>query len=71
MSEFLTAEQMCQLLHISRSTLTLWVASGRTPRPLRPSMRHSLFDKADVQSWIAAGMPPRQDWERRKQAAPT
>lgn len=65
MNDLLTPTQMCQLLHISRATLTLWVNSGRTPAPLRPTMRHTLFRRSEVEAWIRAGMPPRQEWERR------
>lgn len=64
MTDLLTPTQMCALLHISRATLSLWVSSGRTPAPLRPTARHTLFRRSEVEAWIAAGMPPRQEWER-------
>lgn len=65
--DFVTGRELAQTLRISRQRLSLWVASGRVPRPCKPSSQMCLWHREEITAWIAAGMPPRQEWEQRAQ----
>jgi predicted DNA-binding transcriptional regulator AlpA len=49
---------------ISRSQWFKLYASGRTPLPVRLGTRRPVYLIADLESWLKAGAPPRDQWER-------
>ena len=58
-----TAAEVAKLLQISQRHL--WLnASGRVPRPLRLG-KSTLWNLAELRSWMDAGSPDRATWEGR------
>jgi predicted DNA-binding transcriptional regulator AlpA len=51
---------------ISRSQWYKLKASGRTPLPVRLGTRRPVYLITELQSWLAAGAPDRQTWERMR-----
>jgi excisionase family DNA binding protein len=48
-SQFLTVEDVCQLIGVGRPTIDRMVKSGALPPPLRLSRNTKLFRRADVE----------------------
>lgn len=63
----ISADQLAELLGISKRHLWSLNTRGKLPRPIRlgRSVRWSL---PDVREWLASGAPDRDAWERRKGA---
>lgn len=59
----LSAEEVADVLGISRSHVFRLASSGRLPRSLRLG-RAVRWDLATLEAWLAAGAPPRERWER-------
>jgi predicted DNA-binding transcriptional regulator AlpA len=51
---------------ISRAQWYKLYASGRTPLAIRLGTRRPVFLLAELESWLQAGAPDRQTWERSK-----
>ena len=60
-----TAAGMCGR---SERTWRTWDSAGLIPQPVRIG-RNTLWRQAELQAWIAAGCPRREDWELRHQHA--
>lgn len=58
----LTAEEIAELLGISRAHLWRLNSSGRLPRPIRFG-RAVRWHRSTIEEWLAAGAPPRDRWE--------
>lgn len=58
----LSAEEVADVLGISRSHVFRLASSGRLPRSLRLG-RAVRWDRATLEAWLAAGAPPRDRWE--------
>ena len=58
----ITARQAAMLCGRGLRTWRTWNAAGRIPRPVRIG-RAALWRTAELQAWIAAGCPPRAEWE--------
>ena len=57
------AVEFSQLLGIGRSTFFALVSCGRIgPEPIRLGKRR-LYQRAEVEAWVAAKCPPRRLWE--------
>lgn len=54
---------------ISRAQWYKLFNSGRTPLPVRLGTRRPVYLLAELESWLAAGAPPRDQWERAKREA--
>ena len=52
--EFLTDQQLCQMLHIDGRTSLRWRRDGGGPPFVRAGERRILYRRADVDAWIAA-----------------
>lgn len=52
-----------------RSEASWWRdhAAGRVPRPVKLGGR-TLWRRAELEAWVAAGCPPRKEWEAREAA---
>jgi predicted DNA-binding transcriptional regulator AlpA len=61
----LSTKEVIVLLGIGRRTLTDHMKAGLVPRPIRLAGR-VLWDRQDLEKWIAAGAPPRAEWEAMK-----
>ncbi len=51
---------------ISRAQWFKLAASGRTPLPIRLGTRRPVYLISDLEAWLKAGAPPRDQWERAK-----
>jgi predicted DNA-binding transcriptional regulator AlpA len=51
---------------ISRAQWFKLAASGRTPLPVRLGTRRPVWIISELEAWLAAGAPPRDQWNRIK-----
>jgi predicted DNA-binding transcriptional regulator AlpA len=51
---------------ISRAQWYKLFNSGRTPLPVRLGTRRPVYVISELESWLQAGAPPRDQWERLK-----
>jgi excisionase family DNA binding protein len=58
----LTAEEVAELLCISRAHVFRLQSSGHLPRPIRLG-RAVRWPRAVLEAWLEAGAPPRDRWE--------
>lgn len=58
----LTADEVAGVLGISRALVWKLHASGRLPRPVRFG-RAVRWERRSLETWLAAGAPPRERWE--------
>lgn len=62
----LTTNELAELVRIHPNTLYRWVALGRIgPEPITAG-RVLRWNAAEVEAWIAQGMPDRKVWGRIK-----
>jgi len=61
-------DQLCEMLNTSRATLDRSQSAGKLPRPLRLGGQRR-WRAEEVREWIRAGMPSRDEWERRQRHA--
>ena len=61
----LTAEQVAQVMGISRSHVWRLHSSGHLPCPVRLG-RAVRWDRKTLEAWLEAGGPPRDRWEARR-----
>jgi predicted DNA-binding transcriptional regulator AlpA len=59
------AKQAAAMCSKSLRTWRAWDAGGRVPRPIRIA-RSTLWRVEEIQDWIAAGCPRREEWEARQ-----
>lgn len=57
-----SADELADMLNISKRHLDALHASGRLPRPVRLG-RRCLWPIDEVRAWLAAGAPGRDKWE--------
>jgi hypothetical protein len=62
------ARGLARLLSSGLRTVRTWDAGGRIPAPVRVGGR-VLWSVPEIREWLAAGAPPRQEWEARKAIA--
>lgn len=60
-----TAAEFAKLLDISERHLWAQHAAGKIPRPLRFG-RAVRWNRAELQAWLDAGAPARDQWEARR-----
>jgi predicted DNA-binding transcriptional regulator AlpA len=63
-----TPKELASLLGKSPSWLYEQIAAGRLPRQTKIGGA-SLWPAAEIKLWLAAGCPPRHEWERLKEEA--
>jgi predicted DNA-binding transcriptional regulator AlpA len=51
---------------ISRAQWFKLASSGRTPLPVRLGTRRPVYLIEELEAWLKAGAPPRDQWERSK-----
>lgn len=55
-------ESAAKLLGISRATLYMLHADGRLGPMVHKIGRRSLLSRAELERWVASGLPPRTQW---------
>jgi excisionase family DNA binding protein len=65
----LTVADLAKLLNTSQRSIYRFHASGKLPRPLRLGQQPR-WVRAEIEAWIAAGMPSRAHWNKVREAAP-
>ena len=60
-----TAKQAAAMCEKSLRTWRTWDAAGWIPRPVRIG-RSTLWRVGELQEWVAAGCPRREEWEARQ-----
>ena len=60
-----TAKQAAAMCGKSLRTWRTWDAAGWIPRPVRIG-RSTLWRVDELQEWVAAGCPRREEWEARQ-----
>jgi len=60
----LTARQAAALCGKSLRTWRSWDAAGWIPKPLKIG-RSTLWRARELEKWVAAGCPRREEWEKR------
>jgi excisionase family DNA binding protein len=63
MNELLTSQDLADKLRVSVSTIKAWRKQGKIPAPLSLSRKSLRWSQADIDAWIAAGMPCLLEWE--------
>ncbi|MBK8915406.1 MAG: helix-turn-helix domain-containing protein [Phycisphaerales bacterium] len=61
----LSAEEVADVLGISRAHVWKLHSIGKLPRPVRLG-RVVRWDRKILEAWLAAGAPPRDRWEPRE-----
>lgn len=64
----LTAEEVAELLSISRAHVFRLQRGGRLPTPIRFG-RSVRWPRAELEAWLRAGAPSRQEWESMRSSA--
>jgi len=65
----LSAEQVAELLGVSRAHIWRMLQRGQLPAPARLG-RLSRWDRRTVEAWLAAGAPAARHDEKREDSAP-
>lgn len=61
----LTADQVGQLLNVSRRTVWRMDEEGKLPEPRRLGKRNTRWGAAELAAWVDAGCPSRHLWGPR------
>jgi predicted DNA-binding transcriptional regulator AlpA len=57
-----------RLLGYCRSQIHAMNSAGQIPRPVRPTGHDPRWSVAEIERWLDAGCPTREQWEARKAA---
>ncbi len=63
------ARGLGHLLSLSRATIFQLHSAGKLPLPVRFGARGVRWYVLEIQQWIEAGQPDREQWERAKASA--
>jgi predicted DNA-binding transcriptional regulator AlpA len=64
-SALLVSAEMAALCSVSEASWWRLLASGKTPAPVKLQGR-TLWDRAELATWVPSGCPPRKEWEARR-----
>ncbi|MEW6250096.1 MAG: helix-turn-helix domain-containing protein [Planctomycetota bacterium] len=64
--QLVDARELAGRLGVSLATLWTWNATGKLPKALRPSARVVRWNLREIEQWLAAGTPPRDQWEAQR-----
>lgn len=56
-------EWLAELLHMSARNVRRWRLEGKLPAPLPTGGRRLLWDRKELEAWVAARLPQRDQWE--------
>ena len=65
-SLLLTVEDLAALLKLGRATVYIFLADGRLPLRTYKFGRCTRFSRAEVEAYVAAGLPSAREWRRRE-----
>ena len=51
-NQLLRINEVCQLTSVAKSTLNLWVARGKFPKPILLSPTIKVWKESTVQEWV-------------------
>ncbi len=60
----LTASELAAMLGVNRSTIWTWHSGGKIPMPVQIG-GITRWRKDEIQQWLDAGAPPREQWANR------
>lgn len=69
-SLLLTVDDISALLKLGRTTVYMLLSDGRLPLTQHKIGRCTRFVRAEIEQYVAAGMPPAAEWRRREGARP-
>ena len=58
----ISAKAAAALCSVAPSTWWAWASAGKVPAPIRLG-RRTLWRRAELEAWVAAGCPARERWE--------
>ena len=59
-TDFLTRDELAELVGVHLRTLELWAARGYGPRPIRHGPQRIRYHRGEVQVWLREGDSPRR-----------
>ena len=59
-TDYLTRDELAQVVGVHRRTLDHWAARGLGPRPIKQGPRRVRYHRAEVARWLREGDSP--DW---------
>jgi predicted DNA-binding transcriptional regulator AlpA len=59
------ARRLARLLCCGLRSIRTWDAAGKLPRPIKLGVR-VVWVLSEIRAWLAAGAPPREEWEAMK-----
>jgi predicted DNA-binding transcriptional regulator AlpA len=65
-AELVGADAAAAMAGVSPATWWRWDAARRCPAPLRLTRGVTRWRRAELAEWIAAGCPPRREWDARR-----
>ena len=57
-NQLLRINEVCQLTSVAKSTINLWVAQGKFPKPILLSPTIKVWKLSTVQEWIDSHLQP-------------
>jgi prophage regulatory protein len=57
-NQLLRINEVCQLTSVAKSTINLWVAQGKFPKPILLSPTIKVWKQSSVQDWIDSHIQP-------------
>jgi predicted DNA-binding transcriptional regulator AlpA len=64
--ECLDAAELAEALGVGVRSVRTWDAGGLLPKPVRLGGTRVVWPLKELRAWLAAGAPPREEWERMK-----
>lgn len=68
-ADLITAVDAAALIGVSRWTFDSWVAAGLAPAAAFRIGKTIRWSRSELAAWVAAGAPPRREWEARHKPA--
>lgn len=67
-SLLLTIDDLAAVLKLGRTTTYMLLSDGRLPLTVHKIGRCTRFVRAEVEAYVAAGLPMAAEWRRREEA---
>lgn len=64
--DLITAVEAAAIIGVSRWTFDSWVAAGLAPVAQIRIGKTIRWSRSELAEWLAAGAPPRAEWEARR-----
>ncbi len=63
------AKRLAAMLELSERTIRTMDAAGKLPKPIKLNGRSVRWSVAEIEAWLARGVPDRATWESIKKTA--